>query len=194
MHVFLRKSPLCRSHFFEWLKTAISSNACGTSTLKSPPSRAFAAPHVHPRPRKRPPRCTLDCGFKTPESPALRGFVAERCPIRGTSLYLVLKSNGPHRSKNLPVKFGFSSKTVPANIAKKLPPQRCPKPLLIAFFNFSHKRPTFAFTSESGHTLGSRRKIAHSGSHGETRAFRMGGGITTLGAFRTFRKPCAARG
>ena len=35
---------------------------------------------------------------------------------------------------------------------------------------------------------------AHSGSHAETRAFRMGGGITTLGAFHTFRKPCVARG
>ena len=67
-----------------------------------------------------------------------------------------------------------------------------PQPLFIVFFNFLHKRPTFAFTSESGHTLGSRRKIAHSGSHAETRAFRMGGGITTLGAFHTFRKPCVA--
>ena len=171
MHVFLRKSPLCRSHFFEWLKTAISSNACGTSTLKSPPPRAFSVPDVHQRPRKRPPRCTLDCGFKTPESPALRGFVAERCPIRGTSLYLVLKSNGPHCSKNLPVKFGFSSKTVPANIAKKLPPQRCSKPLFITFFSISHKRPTFAFTDESGYTLGFANRIAHSGSQGETRAF-----------------------
>ena len=177
-----------------WLKTENFSNACGTATLKSLPSRSFFTPHVHPRLRKRPPRCTLDCGFKTPESPALRGFVAERCPIRGTSLYLVLKSNGLRHSKKLPEKFGFSPIDTPANIAKKLPPQRCPKPFLIPFFNFSRKRPTFAFTSESGHTLGSRRKIAHSGSHGETRAFRMGGGITTLGAFRTFRKPCAARG
>ena len=142
IHVLFRKSPLCRSHFFEWLKTAISSNACGMSTLKSPLLRAFFTPHVHQRLRKRPPRCTLDCGFKTPESPALRGFVAERCPIRGTSLYLVLKSNGLRHSKNSPVKFGFSSKTVPANIAKKLPPQRCFKPLLIALFNFSHKRLT----------------------------------------------------
>ena len=108
------------SHFFEWLKTAISSNACGMSTLKSLLPQAFSVSDVHPRPRKRPPRCTLDCGFKTSESPALRGFVAERGPITGTSLYLVLKSNGPHRSKNLPVKFGFSSKTVPANIAKKV--------------------------------------------------------------------------
>ena len=49
-----------------------------------------------------------------------------------------------------------------------------------------YKRPMFAFMRESGYTLGSRRKIAHSGSHGETRAFRMGGGITTLGPFRTF--------
>ena len=145
MHVFLRKSPLCRSHFFEWLKTAITSTACGTVTLKSPLSRAFSVPDVHPRLRKHLSRCTLDCGFKTPESPALRGFVAERCPIRGTSLYLVLKSNGPHRSKNPPVKFGFSPKTVPANIAKKLPSQRCFKPLFIASFNFSHKRRNVRF-------------------------------------------------
>ena len=34
-----------------------------------------------------------------------------------------------------------------------------------------HKRPTFAFTSESGYTLGSLRKIAHSGLHAETGAF-----------------------
>ena len=86
----------------------------------------------------------------------------------------VLKSNGPHRSKNPPVKFGFSLKTVPANIVKKLPSQRCPQPFLIAFFNFSHKWPTFAFTDESGYTLGFRRKIAHKGTHGETRVFRMG--------------------
>ena len=154
-----------------WLKTENFSNACGTSTLKSPLLRAFFTPHVYPRLRKRLSRCTLDCGFKTSESPALRGFVAERCPITGTSLYLVLKSNGPHHSKNLPVKFGFSSKTVPANIAKKLPPQRCPRPFLIPFFNFAHKRPTFAFTGEIGYTLVFRRKIAHSGLHAEAGAF-----------------------
>ena len=142
-------------------------------------------PHVHPRPRKRPPRCTLDCGFKTPESPALRGFEAERFPITGTSLYLVLKSNGPHRSKTPPVKFGFSLKTVSANISKKLPPQRCPQPFFIALFNFSHKRPTFALTPESGYTLGLRRKIAHSGLHVETGAFRMG--VVSLPSDRSTR-------
>ena len=160
MHVFLRKSPLCRSHFFEWLKTTVLLFDCG--------------------------RCTLDCGFQTPESPALRGFEAERCPITGTSLYLVLKSNGLRHSKNLPVKFGFSPRTVPANIAKKLPLQLRPKPLFIAFFSLSHKRPTFAFTGESGYTLGFRRRIAHSGLHAETGGVSDGGGITTLGAFRTF--------
>ena len=101
--------------------------------MKSPLLRAFFTPHVHPRPRKRPPRCTLDCGFKTPESPALRGFVAERGPIRGTSLYLVLKSNGLPRPKIRLKKFGFSLTTTSANIAKKLPPQRCSQPFLIAF-------------------------------------------------------------
>ena len=159
---------------------------CGRVTLKSPPSRGSDAPHVHQRPRKHLSRCTLDCGSKTSESPALRGFVAERAPIRGTSLYLVLKSNGLRHPKNLPVKFGFSPKTVSTNIVKKLPLQLRPKPLFIAFFNFSHKRPTFAFTSESGYTLGFRRRIAHSGLHAETGGVSDGGGITTLRAFRTF--------
>ena len=173
IHVFLPKLPLHKKHFFGWLKAANFSIVCGTVTLKSPPSRGTDAPRVHPRPRKRLSRCTLDCGFKTSESPAMRGFVAERGQIRGTSLYLVLKSNGPHCSKNLPVKFGFSSKTVPANIVQKLPSQRCSKPFLIPPFNFSHKRPTFALTPESGYTLGLRRKIAHKGSHGETRSFTL---------------------
>ena len=86
----------------------------------------------------------------------------------------VLKSNGLHHSKNLPVKFGFSPKIVPANIAKKLPPQRCFKPLLIPIFNFPHKRPTFVFVGESGYTLGSAQRIAHKGLHAETGAFRTG--------------------
>ena len=49
------------------------------------------------------------------------------------------------------------------------------RPSFIAFFNLSHKRPTFAFTSESGYTLGFRRKIAHKGTHGETGGV-LGGG------------------
>ena len=97
----------------------------------------------------------------------------------------VLKSNGLRHSKNLPVKFGFSPKTVPANIAKKLPSQRCSKPFFIAFFNFSHKWPAFAFTGESGYTLGFRRRIAHSGLHAETGAFRMG--VVSLPSDRSAR-------
>ena len=105
----------------------------------------------------------------------------------------VLKSNGLLYPKIQLKKFDFSSKTVPANIAKKLPSQRCSKPLFILIFNFSHKRPTFAFTSESGYTLGPAQRIAHNGTHGETGAVSDGGAITTLGAFHTFRKPCVAR-
>ena len=86
----------------------------------------------------------------------------------------MLKSNGLHRLKIRLKKFSFSLKIVPAYIFKKLPSQCWPKPLFIAFFNFSHKRPTFAFTSESGYTLGFRKRIAHKGLHGETRAFRTG--------------------
>ena len=102
------------------------------------------------------------------KSPALRGFVGGPLTLATAVLYLVLLSNGLHHSENLPVKFGFSLKIVPANIVQKLPSQRCSKPLFIAFFNFSHKWPTFAFADESGYTLGFAQRIAHSGSHGET--------------------------
>ena len=97
----------------------------------------------------------------------------------------VLKSNGLHHSKNPPVKFGFSLKTVSENIAKKLPPQRCFKPLFIPVFNFPHKWPTFAFTGESEYTLGFANRIAHSGSHAETGAFRTG--VVSLPSDRSAR-------
>ena len=155
------------------------------STLKSPLSRGSDAPHVHQRLRKHLARCTLDCDFKTPESPALRGFVGGPRALATAALYLVLKSNGLRHPKNLPVKFGFSPKTIPANIAKKLPPQRCSKPFLIPIFNFSHKRPTFAFTSESGYTLGFAQRIAHNGSHAETGG--ISDGALSLPSTRTAR-------
>ena len=48
------------------------------------------------------------------------------------------------------------------------------RPSFIPLFNFSHKRPTFALTPESGYTLAFAQRIAHNGTHGETRAFRTG--------------------
>ena len=60
------------------------------------------------------------------------------------------------------------------------------RPPLVVFFNFAHKRPTFASTCESGYTLGFAQRIAHNGSRAETGGISDEGGITTLGAFRTF--------
>ena len=134
-----------------------------------------------------------DCGLEIAESPALRGFVGGLRALATAALYLVFLSNGLHHSENLPVKFGFSPQIVPANIVKKLPSQRCPKPLFIAFFNFSHKRPTFAFPGKSAHTLAFAQRIAHNGSHGETGGVSDGGGITTLDTYCTFTNipgPC----
>ena len=145
------------------------------STLKSPLSRGSDAPHVHQRLRKHLARCTLDCGFKTSESPALRGFVGGLRALATAALYLVLKSNGLRHSKNPPVRFSFSLKIVPATIAKKLPLQLRPKPLFIAFFSLSHKRPTLAFTGEIGYTLAFAQRIAHKGTHGETGSVSDGG-------------------
>ena len=83
-------------------------------------------------------------------------------------------SHGLHRPKIRLKKFSFSLKIVPAYISKKLPSQCWPKPLFIAFFNFSHKWPTFAFVHESGYTLAFAQRIAHSGSQGETGAVSDG--------------------
>ena len=157
--------------------------------MKSPPTRGSDAPHVHQRPRKRLARCTLDCGFKTPESPALRGFVGGLRALATAALYLVLLSNGYKHPENRLKKFGFSLKTFLANIVKKLPPQRCSKPLFIPIFNFSHKRPTSAFTGESGYTLGSRRKIAHKGTHGETGGVSDGVLLLLSDCFTRFGNP-----
>ena len=94
MHDLRRKLLSLGNHFFERLKTANFSTACGTSTLKSLPSWAFFVSDVHLRPRKHFSRCTLDCGFKTAESPALRGFEAGPRALATAALYLVLLSNG----------------------------------------------------------------------------------------------------
>ena len=153
--------------------------------MKSLLPQAFFTPHVHLRLRKHLSRCTLDCGFKTPESPALRGFVGGPRALATAALYLVLKSNGLPRPKIRLKKFGFSLKAVPANIVQKLPSQRWPQPLFIPLFNFSHKWPTFAFTSESGYTLAFAQRIAHSGLHAETRVFQMG--VVSLPSERSAR-------
>ena len=141
---------------------------------------------------KRPAKVHLRLRFQNLGKPRTAGLCGRAVGACDCGPLSVLKSNGLPHSKIRLKKFGFSSKTVPANIAQKLPPQRCSKPFLIAFFNFLHKRPTFAFMGESEYTLGFRKKIAHKGTHGETGDVSGGGAITTLGAFCAVRKPCAA--
>ena len=79
---------------------ALSLTACGTSTLKNLLSLGPDAPHVHLRLRKRLSRCTLDCGFKTSESPALRGFEGGPWALATAALYLVIFSNGDISPQN----------------------------------------------------------------------------------------------
>ena len=64
-----------------------------------------------------------------------------------------------------------------------------PQPFLIPVFNFSHKRPTFAFTPESGYTLGLRRKIAHKRLHAETRGVSDGVLLLPSDCFTRFGNP-----
>ena len=116
--------------------------------MKSLLSLGPDAPHVHLRLRKHLSRCTLDCGFKTSESPALRGFVGGLRALATAALYLVLKSNGLHRPKIRLKKFGFSPKTIPANIAKKLPSQL-------------PTQSVFQLLSQTAHVCFHRRKRVH---------------------------------
>ena len=129
-----------------------------SALLKGLHTRAHTAKQGHSLPRPQ-------CGFVLPAKFLLfhRAFIYIHFPV-------LCEHSTPAEEKN------------PA----KLPPQRCSKPLFIAFFNFSHKRSTFAFAGESGYTLGFRRRIAHCGLHAETGGVSDGGGITTLGAFCTF--------
>ena len=134
------------------------SNACGTVTLKSLLPQGAYAPHVHPRLRKRLARYTLDCSSKTSESPALRGFVGGPRALATAALYLAfffVLEKAVKSAENAVIPM------FPTRWSHGLQHLRC-------------KRPTFAFTDESGYTLGFLRKIAHSGSQGETGAFRTG--------------------
>ena len=65
------------------------------------------------------------------------------------------------------------------------------RPFFIVFFNFLHKWPTFRFHSRKRVHLGFQRKIAHNGTHGETRGVSDGGAIYPRSVCAV-RKPCAA--
>ena len=62
----------------------------------------------------------------------------------------MLLSNGLHHSENLPVKFGFSPKIVPANIVQKLLSQRCFQPFLIAFSTSRTNGPRSLLQAKAG--------------------------------------------
>ena len=101
----------------------------------------------------------------------------------------MLLSNGYKHPENRLKKFEVSLKITSTNIAQKLPSQRCSQPFFIPLFNFSHKRPTFAFSSKSGYTLTFANRIAHSGLHGETGAIQMGALSLPSDCFTRFGNP-----
>ena len=136
--------------------------------MKSLPSRAFFVSNVHLRPRKHLSRCTLDCGFKTAESPALRGFEAGPRALATAALYLCFNRTAISIQKIDSKSSKSHLKSLPRISPKSYRHRLYLKPFLIAIFNFSHKWPTFAFADESGYTLDFAQRIAHSGSHGET--------------------------
>ena len=97
----------------------------------------------------------------------------------------VLKSNGLRHSKNLPVKFDFSPIDTPANIAKKLPSQRCSQPFLIAFSTSRTNGPCSLLQAKAG-THSAFRERSHTRAHAPKQgAFRMG--VVSLPSERSAR-------
>ena len=100
----------------------------------------------------------------------------------------MLKSNGLPRPKIRLKKFGFSLKIVPANIVRKLPSQRCFKPLFIASFNFSHKRRNVRFKGLRRVHTPSHPRIVHTAAYTPKQGlFRMG--VVSLLSERSARSP-----
>ena len=61
---------------------------------------------------------------------------------------------------------------------------------LMAFFNFSHKRSTFAFTGESGYTHSALLKESHTAAHAAKQGlFRMGALLLPSERFTRFGNP-----
>ena len=86
----------------------------------------------------------------------------------------VLKSNGLCHSKNFPVKFGFSSKTVPANIVKKLSAHSLLKSVFFRISTSLTNAPRSLSRAKVGtpSAFGERsHTAAYTAKHG---AFRMG--------------------
>ena len=66
------------------------------------------------------------------------------------------------------------------------------QPFILLSFSSSEKpQRSFQWVAAGTHATPAPNR-AHSGSQGETGAFRVGGAIITLGAFCAVRKPCAA--
>ena len=82
----------------------------------------------------------------------------------------------------------------PQHQQKKKICQSCCHSSISNSFSTSRTNGLRSFSQVKAGTLGFRRRIAHKRLHGETRGVSDGGAISTLGAFRTFRKPCVAKG
>ena len=85
----------------------------------------------------------------------------------------MLKSNGYNHPEIRLKKFEFSLKTTSINLVKKLPAQVLSQIVFHPVFQPLAQMAHVCLHSESGYTLGFRRKIAHNGLHAETQAFTL---------------------
>ena len=149
-------------------------------------------PSRSPKTAKTPAKVHLRLRFQNPGKPRTAGLCGRTAGACDCGPLSCAKIERPSPLEKPSCKVRFFAQNRSREYRQKVTAITLFQTVFIAFFNFSHKWLTFAFMGKNGYTPGSRRKIAHSGSHAETSGISDGGGITTLGAFRTFRKPCVA--
>ena len=122
-------------------------------------------------------KCTeIDCGFKTSESPALRGFVGGPWALATAAFYLVLLSNGQISGETLRNGTWPGGKIRPQRLSFPSPEQDSP--------GLSAHRPQTPQRSFQGDVAGTHATLApnraHSGSQGETRGLLSPGHSVAL--------------
>ena len=101
----------------------------------------------------------------------------------------MLLSNGFPYSKIWLKKFDFSPIDTPANIAQKLPSQRCFKPLLIPIFNFPHNAPRLLSQAKWVHTRLSEKDRTQGHTQRNRGRFGWGGVSLPSERFARFGNP-----
>ena len=139
IHVFLRKSPLLKEHFFEWLKTANFLNRLRNGHLEKSAATGLFRPSRSPMTAKVPLKVHLRLRFQNPGKPRTAGLCGRAAGACDCGPLSCAKIERPLAARKTFLKSSaFRSKPLPANIVQKsYRLQRRPQPLPHRVFSTS---------------------------------------------------------